>query len=159
MYQQYTVDPSPEKRRVINSWKTADEAAKDLGLEREQLVRLAAQCKQVWNSPRLGQTGRKLIVLAVGNNKAERWDTKERAYRFIEDGIMDPDELAQKLGIGVVQTNKYIRLYKIDHTIPNICKKKPPNDAWTRWFTEEWGKMNQIAAQARKERGRRCKSK
>lgn len=50
MYELYSRETDPRKRKVIKTYETAEEAGKDLGLGERRVRQAAAYCRRYWNS-------------------------------------------------------------------------------------------------------------
>lgn len=139
----YSSNEDSQQRRKLKTYKTAEEAAEDLGITRQDVVRLAAYCRFHWDHLNVSRWRVQRVILSTGDNRQQNGSsTLKKAYDLISHGIDDPAILAEKLGISITTARKHLYQYRDEHEIiVEADPKNPDKDSnYFKQFAEEWDK-------------------
>lgn len=133
-YALYTKDPVPSQRRVIATYDTAVEAADDLGVTPQRIIRDAAYTKRYWQGD---VSKRPIVILTTGDNRKGNGNSQqEEAFELLDKGATLA-ELQCDLGVCATTARRYINLYSIAHA-KDDPGPEPPMDHCPKGYSADW---------------------
>lgn len=133
-YALYTKDPVPSQRRVIATYDTAVEAADDLGVTPQRIIRDAAYTKRYWQGD---VSKRPIVILTTGDNRKGNGNSQQlQAFELLDNGAT-LTELQDSLGVCTTTARRYMSLYSIARAEGDLVPE-PPMDHCPKGYSADW---------------------